>query len=247
METPIEPAAPSQFKMVDDPSQLSMFQNQPTEPVIETPAPTTVTTPVTTEPVATTPPVQNTPSVNVEQEVVNFMSEKLGRKFTSFDELTSGFNSAPQYEVDDRVKAINDFVKTTGRSPEDWLAGERRKPRYAGELRVPETRVPGPATSALYGGRRTDAHRGLLRADVRVAVVEENAPRLLPRDLIGGYAVPVGSGSIRDAASAPSSGTAPTPKTTPPDAPRRRGRGRRAPRTPHGRSAADHARGCGGG
>ena len=61
----------------------------------------------------------------IESSVLGFLSERLGRDVTSFDDL-----SPMQQEafVDERVKAIADFVETTGRSPRDWFAYQSLNP-----------------------------------------------------------------------------------------------------------------------
>lgn len=53
----------------------------------------------------------------VESAVIEFLSERLGRDISSFDELQQN-----QYEIDERVDSIARFVNETGRSPEDWFA-----------------------------------------------------------------------------------------------------------------------------
>lgn len=86
------------------------------------------------------PPVQNAQEVPaseavVEQqenfsqeeldgEVLRYMSEKLGTQIDSFDFIQEKFNTAPT-EIDERVAAINNFVRETGRGPEDWYAYQR--------------------------------------------------------------------------------------------------------------------------
>ena len=52
------------------------------------------------------------------------MSERLGSEFDSFDSIKERFNTAP-VEIDERVAAINKFVRDTGRSPEDWYRYQR--------------------------------------------------------------------------------------------------------------------------
>lgn len=49
--------------------------------------------------------------------VFQFLSEKLGKEITSIDELSQ----TPQSDIDERVAAINKFVKETGKNPEDWF------------------------------------------------------------------------------------------------------------------------------
>ena len=53
----------------------------------------------------------------VESAVIEFLSERLGRDISSFDDLQQN-----QYEIDERVDSIARFVNETGRSPEDWFA-----------------------------------------------------------------------------------------------------------------------------
>ena len=62
---------------------------------------------------------------DVESGVLSFLSERLGREVSNFDDLTP-----EQQETfsDERVKAIADFVETTGRSPRDWFAYQSLNP-----------------------------------------------------------------------------------------------------------------------
>lgn len=56
--------------------------------------------------------------IDVDAEVLSYLSEKLGRQFNSFDDLT------PQQQeraLDERVEAIARFVEETGRDPQDWF------------------------------------------------------------------------------------------------------------------------------
>lgn len=56
--------------------------------------------------------------IDVDAEVLLYLSEKLGREFSSFDDL------APQQQesvLDERVEAIARFVQETGRDPQDWF------------------------------------------------------------------------------------------------------------------------------
>jgi|TARA_R110000803_G_scaffold46425_1_gene97433 hypothetical protein len=55
---------------------------------------------------------------DVEGAVLNFMSERLGRQVTSFDD----FNAPSPPALDERLEVISKFVADTGRSPEDWFA-----------------------------------------------------------------------------------------------------------------------------
>tara|TARA_R100001443_G_scaffold44432_2_gene57358 strand:- start:6409 stop:7512 length:1104 start_codon:yes stop_codon:yes gene_type:complete len=81
------------------------------------------------EPVQDTPPVQETISNTAEKEsraindddVLSYLSEKLGRDFNSFEDISSNTNAEAQIE-DERLQAIAQFVEETGRAPQDWFA-----------------------------------------------------------------------------------------------------------------------------
>ena len=56
---------------------------------------------------------------------LQYLSQKLGREVTSFDE----FSQAQEQQVlDERVDAISRFVQETGRSPQDWFAYQSLDP-----------------------------------------------------------------------------------------------------------------------
>ena len=60
----------------------------------------------------------------IEDAVLEFMSDRLGREITSLDELNSQENKA----IDSRVEAIARFVEETGRAPEDWFRYQSLNP-----------------------------------------------------------------------------------------------------------------------
>ena len=62
---------------------------------------------------------------DIESSVLSFLSERLGRDVSSFDDL-----NPTQQETfrDERVKAIAEFVEKTGRSPRDWFAYQSLNP-----------------------------------------------------------------------------------------------------------------------
>ena len=63
----------------------------------------------------------------VEEAMFGYLSERLGRDITSFDDLTyTEQQQAPQ--MDERVQKIAQFVQETGRSPEDYLSYQRLNP-----------------------------------------------------------------------------------------------------------------------
>lgn len=67
---------------------------------------------------------EDSSDIDIDSEVLRYMSEKLGSNFDSFDAIQERFNTAP-VEIDERVAAINKFVRETGRSPEDWYRYQR--------------------------------------------------------------------------------------------------------------------------
>lgn len=75
---------------------------------------------------APAPQQENFSDEEVDRMMLEYMSEKLGRQLTSFDELSS--SAGTQQQLDERVEAIARFVQETGRSPEDWFAYQRLNP-----------------------------------------------------------------------------------------------------------------------
>jgi len=123
-EAPVEQAAPP----VEEP--VSQPQSEPTpeyklvdEPPVQQAQEEVVTQQEVTQQEVTQQ--QNDFSQEeVDSEVLRYMSEKLGIQFDSFDSIQERFNTAPT-EIDERVAAINNFVRETGRSPEDWYTYQR--------------------------------------------------------------------------------------------------------------------------
>lgn len=71
--------------------------------------------------------------IDVDAEVLRYLSEKLGTEVTAFDALALA-DSNPSVEIDERVQAINDFVLKTGRSPEDWYKYQQLDPSEMDDL-----------------------------------------------------------------------------------------------------------------
>lgn len=55
----------------------------------------------------------------LEQEIFTYLSERLGRDVNSFEDLS--YTEQGEYELDDRVRGIVEFVENTNRTPEDWF------------------------------------------------------------------------------------------------------------------------------
>ena len=70
--------------------------------------------------------LEDNPVDELEAEVLNYLSDRLGREFTSFDSLTP--QEQQQRELDERIEAIADFVQETGRSPQDWFVYQQLNP-----------------------------------------------------------------------------------------------------------------------
>jgi hypothetical protein len=116
-EAPVEQAAPP----VEEP--VSQPESQPNnEPQLVDEMPVQQTQEVFTEQTQVTEP--DFSEEEVEAEVLRYVSERLGSRFDSFDSFNERLNTAPT-EIDERVAAINNFVRETGRSPEDWYTYQR--------------------------------------------------------------------------------------------------------------------------
>ena len=66
---------------------------------------------------------------DIESAVFNYVSERLGREVKSFDEF-----SQPQNAMDERIQKIAEFVKDTGRGPEDWFKYQSLNPSEMDDL-----------------------------------------------------------------------------------------------------------------
>jgi hypothetical protein len=72
--------------------------------------------------------VNNFSDEEVDSYVLEYLSEKLGSKFNSFDDLTPKQQAAMAEQLDEQVRAIADFVKETGRTANDWFAYQQLNP-----------------------------------------------------------------------------------------------------------------------
>ena len=70
-----------------------------------------------------------------EQAVAGFISERLGLNLDSIDQLTELLSAPKQSaDIDERVKAIADFVAETGRDPQDWFTYQSLNPSEMDDL-----------------------------------------------------------------------------------------------------------------
>ena len=127
------PVPNSQENVVEEPvAESPVVEEQPTEEVPATEA--TPQEPVS-EPVqeAVTQEPEPAQDVDVDAEVLRYLSEKLGTDVSGYDFLSDAISNKP-VEIDERVAAINDFVQKTGRSPEDWYKYQQLNPSEMDDL-----------------------------------------------------------------------------------------------------------------
>ena len=67
-----------------------------------------------------------------DSSVLSYLSEKLGREVSGFEDLTSESNTSA--DIDERVLAINNFIKETGRDIQDWFAYQAMNPSEMDDL-----------------------------------------------------------------------------------------------------------------
>ena len=75
----------------------------------------------------------------MEAAMLEYMSERLGRQVTSFDEIGGTQNTS--VEIDERVAAINEFVTQTGRDPQDWFTYQAMNPSEMDDVSVVKTQL----------------------------------------------------------------------------------------------------------
>ena len=68
----------------------------------------------------------------IEEAVFSYMSERLGRDISSFEDFSTAQEEAKQ--LDERVDAIARFVEETGRDPQDWFTYQSLNPSEMDDL-----------------------------------------------------------------------------------------------------------------
>lgn len=76
---------------------------------------------------------------DIEAAMLSYMSERLGRQVSSFDEFNETQNKS--VDIDERVAAINEFVTQTGRDPQDWFTYQAMNPSEMDDLSVIKTQL----------------------------------------------------------------------------------------------------------
>jgi hypothetical protein len=129
-EAPVSTPEPS-FTFVSEEEVAAAQQPQEQAPAIEE-QPTVEAAPevqqeISQEPQVAQPEAQ--PEYQPEQiegAVLEFLSERLGRDISSFDDLQAA--QQEQRELDERISVIADFVEKTGRAPQDWFIYQQLNP-----------------------------------------------------------------------------------------------------------------------
>ena len=75
----------------------------------------------------------------MESVMLEYLSERLGRKVSSFDEVQETQNTS--VEIDERVAAINEFVQKTGRDPQDWFTYQAMNPSEMDDVSAVRTQL----------------------------------------------------------------------------------------------------------
>lgn len=122
-------AGPESFDIDMSSAPAEETQTVQQEPEQSEPIAEEQTTQPTEEPVGESSLNQEIPAAEPvaldESSVSRYVSEKLGVEIESIDELSQFMQQlqqqSQQQQVDERVKAISDFVQQTGRNPEDWF------------------------------------------------------------------------------------------------------------------------------
>lgn len=75
----------------------------------------------------------------MEAAMLDYLSERLGRQVSSLDEI--GGVEDTSVEIDERVAAINEFVRQTGRDPQDWFTYQAMNPSEMDDVSVVKTQL----------------------------------------------------------------------------------------------------------
>jgi uncharacterized protein (DUF2164 family) len=146
-----EPAVTQPEPEVIDATSLN--QEVSNETVEQTPEPATAAPQQTADETTVSEAATQSPEVDVPQSslesaeepemsqeefeagVAQFISERLGLELDSLEQLTEILNAPKQTaDIDERVKAIADFVAETGRDPQDWFTYQSLNPSEMDDL-----------------------------------------------------------------------------------------------------------------
>jgi hypothetical protein len=114
--------------------------------------------PATEQPESTLQEETEVSEEEIEATMLEYLSERLGRKVNSFDEIGETKDTSAQ--IDERVEAINKFVTETGRSVEDWIAYQSMNPSEMDDLSAIKMQL-----KSQYGNAVSDEDLNLLVQD----------------------------------------------------------------------------------
>ena len=124
-EAPVEEASTQESAPVETqeaPAQETPYVDPEAAPV----QPTQETFETASEPQVQETQTPDYSDQEIEGAVMSFLSERLGRDITSFEDLSP--ITEPANPLDERVEAIAKFVQETGRSPQDWFTYQSLNP-----------------------------------------------------------------------------------------------------------------------
>jgi len=119
-------SAPEGAEVLDFSGAMEQPQEQTPEPEaaqepISTPEPEAQTEQETAQSSLNNEPEPDMSEQEFEAAIASYVSEKLGVSIDSLEQLTQLLEAQKSPSIDERVKAIADFVEETGRDPYDWF------------------------------------------------------------------------------------------------------------------------------
>lgn len=132
-------SVPDGAEVLDFSGAFEQQQEQTPEPEV-TPEPTQTSEPepqpeqVTAQSSFTNEPESEMSEQEFEAAIAGYVSEKLGLPIDSIEQLTQILEAQKSPSIDERVKAIADFVAETGRDPYDWFRYQSINPSEMDDL-----------------------------------------------------------------------------------------------------------------
>ena len=132
-----QPQEQPQQEIINEP-QPEMESAQPAQEVVQEEVQQEEST-VETQPQSSLQEDDEISEEEMESTMLQYLSERLGREVSSFDEIQGTQNTS--VEIDERVAAINEFVTKTGRDPQDWFAYQAMNPSEMDDLSAIKTQL----------------------------------------------------------------------------------------------------------
>lgn len=132
-------SVPEGAEVLDFSGAMEQPQEQTPEPEatqepISTPEPVAQPEQVTAQSSFTNEPEPEMSDAEFEAAIAGYVSEKLGLSLDSIEQLTQILEAQKSPSIDERVKAIADFVAETGRDPYDWFRYQSINPSEMDDL-----------------------------------------------------------------------------------------------------------------